>query len=42
MAGDLARTRLTVPFVAGAVIALVITSVGREPRFRELGLLVGG
>ncbi len=41
-AGGRARTRLSVPLVAGVVIALVITSAGREPRFRELGLVVGG
>jgi hypothetical protein len=42
MASSHARTRLGVPLVAGVVIALVITSAGREPRFRELGLVVGG
>ena len=28
--------------MAGVVIALLVTSAGREPRFRELGLVVGG
>lgn len=36
------RARLTVPVVAGVVIALLISNGGREPRFRELGLVVGG
>ncbi len=42
MAGGRARQRLTEPVVAGVVIALLITNGGREPRFRELGLVVGG
>ena len=33
---------LGLPLVAAVVIALVAAGGGREPRFRELGLLVGG
>ncbi len=39
--GSRARGRLGVPVVAAVVVALLI-SAGREPRFRELGLVVGG
>jgi hypothetical protein len=40
-----ARSRpggLGVALAAGVVLALLAASAGREPRFRELGLVVGG
>ena len=40
--GSRAHRRLGMPLVAGVVIALLLTGGGREPRFRELGLVVGG
>ena len=40
--GGRVRGRLTVPVVAGVVIAVLVTSGGRESRFRELGLVIGG
>ena len=42
VAGGRAGPQVSVLLVAGVVIGLVITSAGREPRFRELGLVVGG
>lgn len=42
LVGGRVRGRLGVPVVAAVVIALLLTGGGREPRFRELGLVVGG